>query len=169
MSRSKPGDEKLAALRQHHALNPRAGTVTDPAFIAGNRFFDARDLVQVKYEMLRRVRHEGQPVTVATTSFGFSRPSFYAAQALFERNGLLGLAPLRPGPRRAHKLSEEVVDFLEQALAEDASLRPGQLARQLHEHWSLSIHPRSIERALGRRRQKGASAQASTNPSNPTP
>lgn len=169
MSRSSPGDEKLAALRQHHALNPRAETVTDPAFTAGNRFFDARDLVQVKYEMLRRVRQEGQPVTGVATSFGFSRPSFYAAQAVFERNGLPGLVPLRPGPRRAHKLSEEVVDFLEQALAEDASLRPAQLAQQLQEHLSLTIHPRSIERALARRRKKGASVKASTNPSNPTP
>ena len=37
--------------------------------------------------------------------------------------------PQRPGPRRAHKLSEEVVDFLEQWLAEDTSLRSSQAGR----------------------------------------
>jgi hypothetical protein len=65
------GDDKLAALRLHHALNPRAQSVRDPAFTSGHPFFDARDLVQVKYEMLRRARQEGQSVSQAATAFGF--------------------------------------------------------------------------------------------------
>ena len=83
MTRSQPDDPKLVALRRHHALNPRPEAVTDPAFVTGDPFFDARDLVQVKYEMLRRARRDGQPVGRAATAFGFSRPSFYQAQALF--------------------------------------------------------------------------------------
>jgi hypothetical protein len=72
--------------------------VADPAFNSGNPFFDARDLVQVKYEMLRRVRQEGRRVTKSAAAFGFSRPSFYEAQASFEIGGLPGLLPQRPGP-----------------------------------------------------------------------
>ncbi|MGH2369144.1 MAG: helix-turn-helix domain containing protein [Chloroflexota bacterium] len=154
------GDGKLAALRLHHALNPRAQAVSDPAFTAGNPFFDARDLVQVKYEMLRRARQEEQPVSRAAAAFGFSRPSFYMAQAVFEAAGLPGLLPQRPGPRRAHKLSEAVVDFLEQQLTEDATLRVAQLVRRLHERFSLEVHPRSVERALERRRNRGAQSLA---------
>jgi transposase len=155
-STRRQSDGKLAALRLHHALNPKARAVSDPAFTAGNPFFDARDLVQVKYEMLRRARQEGQPVSRAAAAFGFSRPSFYAAQALFEEAGLPGLLPQRSGPKRAHKLSEAVVDFLEQQLAEDATLRVSQLVRRLEERFSLSVHPRSVERALERRRKRGA-------------
>ena len=73
----------------------------DAAFTAGGPFFDPEDLVQVKYEMLRRVREEGAAVTQASAAFGFSRPSFYAAQAAFQEAGLPGLVPQRPGPRRA--------------------------------------------------------------------
>ena len=51
-------DEKLAALRAAHALNPAPETVRDQAFTSGDPFFDPRDLVQVKYEMLRRVARE---------------------------------------------------------------------------------------------------------------
>src|SRR5262245_1897004 len=127
LSRPDPGEEKLAALRQHHALNPRPQAVTDPAFTAGDPFFDARDLVQVKYEMLRRARQEGQPVSRAASAFGFSRPSFYEAQALFEQGGLPALLPQRPGPKRSHKLSEEVVDLLEQARAGNPSLTAKQM------------------------------------------
>lgn len=148
--------EKRAALRRHHALNRRPQQVRDPAFSGENPFFDPSDLVQVKYEMLRRVREDGRGVSEASAAFGFSRPSFYEAQKAFQESGLLGLVPERPGPRRAHKLSETVLDLLEAALAEDASLSSAALVRLLEEEIGLSVHPRSIERALGRRRKKGA-------------
>jgi len=155
VSRSRPEDPKRAALRRHRCLNPQPQAVTDPAFRSGNPFFDARDLVQVKYEMLRRVRQEGQPVSQAAAGFGLSRPSFYTARSRFEGGGLPALVAQSPGPRRAHKLSAELVDFLERALAEDPSLRAPQLVQRLQEHFSLVVHPRSVERALERRRKRG--------------
>jgi transposase len=129
--------------------------VRDLAFTSGNPFFDPRDLVQVKYEMLRRVRQEGETVSQAAASFGFSRPSFYETQAVFEAAGLPGLLPQRPGPKRAHKLSEEVVDRLEGSLAADPSLNAPRLAALLEAELGLRVHPRSVERALARRRKKG--------------
>ena len=128
----------------------------DAAFTAGGPFFDPEDLVQVKYEMLRRVREEGAAVTQASAAFGFSRPSFYAAQAAFQEAGLPGLVPQRPGPRRAHKLSEPVLALLEQALAAEPALSSAALAALLEERLALKVHPRSIERALARRSKKGA-------------
>src|SRR5260370_35995842 len=95
-------DSKTAALRTGVALNAHPGTVTDPAF-RGHPFFDARDLVQVKYEMLRRVQVDGHSVTQTVANFGFSRPVFYAAQTALARGGLPALVPQRPGPRRRHK------------------------------------------------------------------
>jgi len=154
--RTRAEDAKVSALRDHRALNPKPNTVHDPAFVSGNSFFDARDLVQVKYEMLRRVRQEGQPATQAAASFGLSRPSFYVAQLQFTAEGLPGLVRERPGPRRAHKLSEEVVDFLEQALSAEPAPKLSQLVELVRERFGLTVHLRSIERALGRRRKKGA-------------
>lgn len=147
--------ERTAALRRAHALNPRPGAVQDPVFTGDHRFFDPNDLVQVKYEMLRRVRREGQRVSETSRAFGFSRPSYYEAQTAFEEAGLPGLMPRRPGPRRAHKLSDVVLDRLEAALAEDASLNSAALARLAEEELGLSVHPRSVERALQRRRKRG--------------
>lgn len=147
--------DKAASLRHHHALHPRPQEVQDPAFTSDNPFFDSRDLVQVKYEMLRRVREEGHPVSQVAAAFGFSRPSFYQAQAQFQQEGLPGLVPQRPGPKRAHKLSEAVVDRLEDALAQNATLSSSRLAQLLEEDMGLRVHPRSVERALARRRRKG--------------
>jgi len=146
-------DEKAAALRSAGALNPRPQTVRDPLFIT-QPFFDGRDLVQVKYEMLRRVQREGGSVTHAAADFGFSRVSFYQTQTAFAAGGLPGLVPRRRGPRGAHKLTEEVMAFLDQARAEAPELSSRDLAGRVQERFGLSVHPRSIERAFERRLKK---------------
>ena len=157
--RDAPSDGKEAALRHHHALNPRPEGVTDPAFRSDDPFFDARDLVQVKYEMLRRAAEEGATVTEAATAFGFSRPSFYEAKAAYESGGLPGLLPKRPGPRRAHKLSDAVVARLSEAREADASLSSADLAVLVQAEFGLRVHPRSVERALARRPKGDRGAQ----------
>jgi transposase len=142
-------DPKVAALRGQRSLNPRPERVVDERF-TGSEFLDARDLVQVKYEMVRRVRVDGDTVTRSAEQFGFSRPAFYEAQATLEEGGLPALVPERPGPRRAHKLTDEVVAFARERLAGDASLRPADLVEAIAERFGVRVHPRSIERALAR-------------------
>ncbi len=146
----KRADQKEEALRAARALNPRPEAVTASEF-AGSEFFDARDLVQVKYEMLRQVRHDGSTVSDAAAAFGFSRPSFYEAKAAYDQGGIPGLLPKRPGPRRAHKLTEAVVERLEEAVAADASLSSADLVTLAQAEFGVRVHPRSVERALARR------------------
>ena len=152
MARRK-SDPKTDALRQQGCLHPRPEKVTDELF-ATSEFFDARDLVQVKYEMLRRVRVDGRPVSDSAARCGLSRPSYYQAQEAFERGGLPALLPKKPGPRRAHKLSAEVVAALRQALTAQPELSSGDLVELVGERFDISVHPRSIERALARQEKK---------------
>ena len=151
---SESTDAKMAALRQHSALNPRPDAVVDPSF-QDSDFFDRHDLLQVKYEMLRRARVDGWSVSAAAESFGFSRPAFYQAQAAYASAGLPGLIPRRRGPRQAHKLSDAIVDFLLEQILHDPALRAPALSRLVRQRFRLAVHPRSIERALARRRKKG--------------
>jgi transposase len=146
-------DAKLAALREQGTVHPHPEAVTDELFRT-HEWFDPRDLIQVKYEMLRRVRLEGQTVTHAAAAFGFSRLSFYQARAAFEEGGLAGLVPKKRGPHGPHKLTDEVMVFLEQARIEDPSLRPSAMARRVSKRFRVRIHPRTIERALARREKK---------------
>lgn len=153
MAKKPNPDRKDLALRQQGALNPHAEQVTDELFLT-NEFFDRRDLVQVKYEMLRRVQSDGQPVSRAAAAFGFSRPSFYQAQATFQQGGLPALMPHKRGPKEAHKLTAEVLAFVRQLRQQDASLRPADLAARVKERVGITVHPRSIERALVRSQKK---------------
>jgi transposase len=149
-------DPKVAALRETRCLNPRPEAVTDERF-AGSDFFDPRDLAQVKYEMVRAVRQQDMPVTVAAAGFGLSRQSYYQAAAAFDRGGLPALARAKPGPKGGHKLTEQVCAFAEQRLAADPGLRPKDLTGPIAEAFGVHVHPRSIERALARRRQHSKS------------
>jgi transposase len=142
-------DPKVEALRAARSLNPRPGAVSDERF-ASSEFLDARDLVQVKYEMVRRARVDGEPVSRAAETFGFSRPSVYAAQAALDRAGLGGLVPAPPGPRRAHKLTDEVVAFARERLQADPKLPSRALAGLIAERFGVRVHRRSVERALAR-------------------
>ena len=154
MARRNPGpDPKAAALAETRCLNPHPAAVRDAAFL-GSEFFDARDVVQVKYEMVRRVKAEDAPVTQAAAAFGFSRPSCYQAAARLEESGLAGLVPARPGPRGGHKLTGEICAWAQEQLAAGPALRPAQLAGPIEASFGVRVHPRSVERALARRRER---------------
>jgi transposase len=142
-------DGKVEELRRSRTLNPHPEAVVDEAF-RSSEFFDARDLVQVKYEMLRRVQTEGASVSAAARSFGFSRQSYYSAAEALAEGGLQGLVPAKPGPRRAHKLTDDVLEHLAGLREADPQLRPEDLAQAAASRFGVRVHSRSIERALAR-------------------
>lgn len=148
-------DPKRKQLARRGALHPNPEQVTDRLF-QDDPFFDTRDAVQVKYEMLRAVRVEGRPASQAAVHFGFSRPTFYQARAAFERAGMPGLLPAKKGPQRAHKLSQSVMSFVHEQLEAEPSLSMAALAEQVRERFGLTVHPRSVKRALSRHSKKNA-------------
>lgn len=153
MTKPKHDLSKLKTLKEHGTLNPHPEKVSDQLF-QQMRFFDPLDLLQVKYEMLRRVRVEGLSVSGATRCFGLSRPSFYQAFKSFSRQGLQGLLPSKPGPRRAHKLSQSVVDFVTRERKENPCIKAQNLVSLIEDQFHIRVHPRSIERALKRLKKK---------------
>ena len=147
-------DPKVVELARSRTLNPHPEGVADELF-AGSSFFDARDLVQVKYEMLRKVERHEASVARAAASFGLSRQTYYTAAQALSDGGLPGLLPAKPGPRRAHKLTDEVLDYAASLLSDGSARNAADLARAIEEHFGLHVHRRSVERALSRRGTDG--------------
>lgn len=146
-------DAKTQTLKELGVFNPHSERVAAPLFQA-SAFFDPRDLVQVKYEMLRRVRVEGASKAETAVLFGVSRPTLYHAEAAFARAGLAGLLPRQRGPKRPHKLDTAVMSFIEARLGEEGPLSARTLAETLKRDLSIAVHPRSIERALARKKKR---------------
>jgi transposase len=142
-------DGKAQSLSEHHALHPHPENVRDEAF-QRYEFLDSRDDVQVRYEMLRRHRLEGKPVSEVARAFGVSRQAFYVTEAVFSQHGIPGLLPRRRGPKRAHKCTEEVLDFVQQWRPEGKET----LTEAIRRNFGVAINPRSIARAVARRKKK---------------
>jgi transposase len=147
MPKPPQADPKEEALRAQGVLNTRP--VADELF-RDSDFFDPRDLVQVKYEMLRRVQQEGHPVSQTAASFGFSRPAFYKIQAEFEQAGIAGLLPRKRGPRGGHKLTGEVLEFVEEIRQSGETRTTADVVARIRERFGVRVHRRTIERALRR-------------------
>ena len=145
-------DPKLEELQSRNALHPNPELVSSELF-AIQGFFDRRDAVQVKYEMLRRVRVDGQSVVRAVREHGYTRPTYYEAKKAVEQDGIAGLLPRKRGPRSAHKLSPVVMTYVEELLIKEPSLGTCELVDRICERFKISVHRRSVERALKRRKK----------------
>jgi transposase len=139
---------KASALAEDGTLNPAPQKVNDPKF-REESFFDPRDIVQVKYEMLRRVSIDKMSVTQVSDEYGVTRPTFYQAKADFEGAGIAGLVPRKRGPRGPHKIQSEVLAFLRAQVSPGEPIRARALTTLVRGEFGLDVHPRTIERALG--------------------
>lgn len=140
-------DAKLAALKTTGTLNRNPDAVVDPLF-RERGFFDPRDVLQVRYEMVRRHHVEDVPVAMTAQLFGVSLPTAYQAQAVFAAEGLAGLLPKRRGPKQGHKLTPEILAYIEQRRSERPAWRTSDLQADLQHIFGLTIHRRSLERVL---------------------
>jgi transposase len=144
---------KRRTLAQNGTLNRHADKVVDPRF-RNMAFFDSDDLLQVKYEMLRYAQKEGAGVIEASQAFGFSRITFYKAEKAFKECGIFGLLPRKKGPRRAHKLTGKVMEFVGKLKDKKPDIRSEELAEKVKDRFGISVHKRSIERATNRSKKK---------------
>lgn len=141
----KTSNGKKLCLKEQGMLNAHPERVKDQLFLE-NDFFDPQDLMQVKYEMIRKVEREEASVTSSAQDFGFSRLSFYRLREDFRKGGLAALIPDRRGPREAHKLTEEIMMWLETEFSKDKTLKARALSKLIEGRFELKIHPRSVER-----------------------
>lgn len=152
MPRRPRQDPKTQALARDGTLNSNPEAIHDPLF-TGNPFFDPKDLVQVRYEMVRRHDAEGMSVSEAAASFGVSRPTFYKAQNTLAISGLAGLVPHSRGPKDGHKISSNVVAFVIDLKESQPELTTPQCLAAIEAQFGVKVHRRSLERALARKKK----------------
>ena len=150
-------EAKHQLLNEQNMLYQKADTVTD-AFFQTLDFFDPYDLIQVKYEMVRRVQKEGWSVTRAAAVFGFSRISYYTIQHAIETHGLMGLMPKKRGPKQPTKITDAVLKFIEQHLEQDPTLSSQKLQALAATELGVEVHKRTIERALQHKKKPPGTA-----------
>jgi len=137
-------EAKQNEMRQNGSFNHRADTVTAQIF-KNSYFFDAHDLIQVKYEMLRAVEKEHREISSTAKTYGFSRVSFYQIKKEFDENGIVGLIPKKRGPKGSRKMSESDIEFARSLV--DTHTK-SQILLCLKEERGVEISKRTLERQL---------------------
>jgi len=138
---------KEEILRETGSYNHHHGAVRANIFMT-SPFFDKRDIVQVKYEMIRAGRKGEGSITEIASAYGFSRKSYYQISGAFEMGGLGALVPKKPGPKGPTKLNPELQEFIEKYFRENRNAKAGQAAAALEREKGIKVHTRTIYRYL---------------------
>ena len=147
-------EAKRKILQASGTFNPRAAQVRHPLF-QQSAFFDSEDLLQLKYETLRALEVENYPLAKAARDFGLSRPTIYQAQSQFQEEGLEGLLPRKRGPKAAHKLTDEVLQYFQEQVTAQPDLKVDKLVQRVRQRFGVKLHPRTIQKALNDRAKRG--------------
>jgi len=142
--------DKDDVLKKNGTYNKDSGSVTADEF-QGGIFFDANDLVQVKYEMLRHVARNGSSVSEASKKYGLSRQGYYVNKAAVDAGGIAALIPRKPGPRKAYKLADRGGQFIDSYIGGHPDANPRQTNKALYEATGISVHDRTVARYLSKK------------------
>ncbi len=138
---------RTRALEEAGLVHPHPEAVTAALFDGSRSFFLPEDKVQVKYEMLRSHLVDGEAVTAAAATHGYSRAAFYLVASAFAEAGMTGLLDERRGRRGPIKVSPEIATFI---LESDPGLSGADVAARVELEYGVSLHRRTVERARRR-------------------
>jgi transposase len=146
-------DPKALFLAARGTLHPHPERVQDPLF-HGGLFFDARDLIQARSEMVRRYQRDGPPAPPVARAFGVSRQSLYLLAQTVRDYGLPGLFPRKRGPKSAHKCTDAVLAFVRACQSQVPPPTLDELLGDIRQRLGIRLHRRTLERRLDRRGKK---------------
>ena len=142
-------DKKHAHLRKSGTLNPHPERVSDPLF-SNSSFFDSRDLLQVRYEMIR-AHTSATTLKEIAARFGVSVATCVRLKRDYREGGLQALVPGRRGPQGPHKITPEMLDFAENYRAVHGRTSVRKLAALINKEFEAHIHFSGLHRALSNR------------------
>ena len=138
---------KDETLKESGCFNANHANVTAGIF-SSNPFFDKKDVIQVKYEMIRAASNGEGSVTEIADAHGFSRKSFYQIGKAFASGGLGALVPKKKGPKGPSKLNPEALGFINDFSEMNKGAKAGEISAALEAAKGVKVHPRTIHRQL---------------------
>jgi hypothetical protein len=132
-------------LRRTRCFHTTPERVQDERFRQQRDFFDPKDIVQVKYELLRRCEVEGQDVASTCLDFGFSRTTYYKVRQAFLGGGLPALMGQPRGRLKPIKVTAAVRGYLIAEKAKNPKLSAREMVAALKERYDVQLSERMIQ------------------------
>ncbi|MEA1947928.1 MAG: helix-turn-helix domain-containing protein [Thermodesulfobacteriota bacterium] len=140
-------DTKIQFLEKEGLINPKPERVSNSLF-ESNDFFDAMDLPQVRYEMIRAARVEKMPVVKACGLFGFSREYFYKLERSFIARGYAAFLGSPRGRRPLIAINQEIVNFIVHRRIDNPKLSGEDLRQEILQLYKVECSRRTVERII---------------------
>jgi transposase len=147
-------DRKRKHLEDAGLLNANAQRIREHLFNQYPEFFDAHDLLQVRYEMLRAHLVDGNKIAGLCSRFGVSRQTFYNLLEKFSEHGSAGLLARKPGPTGPSKLTPKILAYAREQMQKEREVSGAALAAGIQTKFAVAIHKRTIEKVLSNLRSK---------------
>ena len=132
-------------LKCARCLHQSPEQVRDERFLQEDGFFDPKDIVQVKYELLRTCQVEEVDVTAACARFGFSRTTYYKVYDAFLRGGIPALMGRPRGRPKPIKVNELVLGYLISEKAKNPRLPAAEMVAPLRQRYQVELSERMIQ------------------------
>ena len=132
-------------LKYVRCLHPTPELVHDERFQEEGGFFDPKDIVQVKYELLRLCHVEGNDVASACARFGFSRTTYYKVYEAFLDGGIPALMGRPKGRPKPIKLNEIVLGYLIAEKAKNPNLAALKMVSDIMNRYAVKLSERMIQ------------------------
>jgi len=145
-------NNKKDILMKNGTYNKNHEKVTAPKFL-GDTFYDPMDIAQVKYEMLKDVEKKETTIADAASDYGFSRAAFYNIKEAFSKQGIKGLIPEKPGPRKPHKLTQECQELIDGYVAENPRISSSEITERIKRENDIQMSKRTVERYRAKKKQ----------------
>lgn len=136
---------EIIFLQRARCLHPAPERVHDERFQEEGGFFDPKDIVQVKYELLRSCEVEDGDVASACMRFGFSRTTYYKVYEAFLHGGIPSLMGRPRGRPQPIKLNEIVLGYLIAEKAKNPKLAASEMVAHVLRRYNVQISKRMIQ------------------------
>lgn len=141
---------KEERLKESNTYNPKCDKVTACDFIE-NEVMDSRDLLQVRYEIVRAIEYDNKPVKEICSEFGVSASTARRYVRNLKEGGLIALVPEQKGPSGPTKLSKDAADFIDTYLKNNPKASGGKVHNALENRLHPGISKRTVERYLSKK------------------
>ena len=146
--------DKEERLKSTHTFNPNYDKINDPTF-ASSDVLDTRDLLQVRYEMVRSVRIDKDSPKDVASRFGVSEATLRRHIRDLRDGGMIALVPDIRGPKGQHSLNDEEIQYIESYLVKHPDASGGQVHSALVQEKQSEVSKRTIERYLASKKENG--------------
>ena len=156
--------DKEEWLKETRTFNRNHDKINDNLF-AESDMLDARDLLQVRYEMVRAVKIDKSSATEVAQRFGVSESTLNRNIRALNEGGVIALIPESKGPKGQYSLDEDELKFIDSYLEAHPDATGGQVYSALLKEKQSTVSKRTVERHLASKKEIGGRKSANRSPS----